>query len=80
MRRRCVHLLALGLLVPLSLAHATDREACYSRCDALYSECQADQGVTDKTVCHNNRNTCTISCNQAPVDKRPPSGTSVPLG
>lgn len=45
---------------------------CKSTCDGHYSECQADQNVSDKTVCHNNRtscnNNCYRSCGPAPVE------------
>lgn len=38
---------------------------CKSTCDGQYSECQADQGVADKTACHNNRTSCTSNCYKA---------------
>ena len=74
----CLKLGLLGSLLFASVAQAGDLQACYARCDQLYSECQADQQVTDKTVCHNNRNTCTVSCNDAVNRGVPPtSGTGI---
>lgn len=37
-------------------------DGCLDTCSTHYNECQADQGVTNKTTCHNNRTSCTNTC------------------
>lgn len=37
-------------------------EGCLGRCESQYAECQNDLTVTNKTVCHNNRTSCTNTC------------------
>ncbi|HKR01842.1 MAG TPA: hypothetical protein VJT09_14270 [Pyrinomonadaceae bacterium] len=46
---------------------------CLETCDNQYNECQADQGVSDKTICHNNRTSCTNTCNNVYGPKLPKS-------
>ncbi|MFP5265321.1 MAG: hypothetical protein ACLGJB_25835 [Blastocatellia bacterium] len=35
---------------------------CLRRCDEQYTECQNDSNVTNKTICHINRTSCTNNC------------------
>jgi hypothetical protein len=36
---------------------------CLDTCESQYTECQQDQSVADKSVCHKNRTSCTNTCN-----------------
>ena len=46
-------------------------EGCLGRCESQYAECQNDLSVTNKTVCHNNRTTCTTTCYNTYGAKQP---------
>jgi hypothetical protein len=76
-----------GITVPVFVSSAgtvsplmqqTDLQICIERCDNQYTECQQDPNVPDKTPCHNNRTTCTNTCNSTYGPKQPKVPTPRP--
>jgi hypothetical protein len=61
----------LGAVATMNPMQQTPLEICTEKCDNQYNECQADPKVPDKTPCHNNRTTCTNTCNSVYGPKLP---------
>lgn len=62
-----------GVATTFTRMQQSDLQICLERCDNQYTECQQDPKVPDKTPCHNNRNTCTNTCNSTYGPKLPKS-------
>ena len=66
LRFACLGLVLFALVLTPSIASPTPMQdslaACLQRCDEQYTECQNDGNVTNKTICHTLRTSCTSNC------------------